>query len=555
MSEPLLEVRDLHVGFAGAQGTTAAVSGLGFSLSRGETLGIVGESGSGKTVSCMALMRLLRCPPAQVAASVARFSGTDLLRCPARRMRALRGDRVGMVFQDPSASLNPYLRIGWQLCEPLWLHAGMSRRAARRAAVEMLERTGIADASSRMRDYPHEFSGGQRQRIMLAMALVNDPDLLIADEPTTALDVTVQAQILDLIADLQRRSGMAIIFISHDLSVVAQVADRALVMDAGRVVESGPVERLFSAPSHPRTRELIEAVPRGARPARAPAAGAPDAVAARGRPGASAPRAAPLLEVRGLIVRYGHRRRAATAVDGVDLAVRAGEILGLVGESGCGKTSVARAVMRLLAPAGGTVCLNGVEVTAERGRALRAARRGAQMIFQHPAASLNPRMRVGDILAEPLRHYRLAGAAQVPERIAAALEQVGLGAGEREKYPHELSGGQCQRVAIARALLPRPELLIADEPVSALDMTVQAGILRLLLRLSASQRFGMLLISHDLAVVRSVTDRCAVMFAGQIVETAETEALFSAPTHPYTCRLIAAAPAWPGTASPQRERG
>jgi len=537
---PLLSVRDLSIAFHTRGGIARAVDGVEFDVERGRTLGIVGESGSGKSVSCLALMGLLPCPPARIEHGSARFDGTELLHAPETVLRAVRGRRISMIFQDPLTSLNPYLSIGEQVMEPLRLHLGLSRREARARAIAALEEVGIRDAARRCDDFPHEFSGGMRQRAMIAMALATEPDLLIADEPTTALDVTIQAQILDLIRRLQARRNIGVIFITHNLGVLAGIADDVLVMQHGRCVEHGPVRDIFHRPAQPYTRDLLASIPASAKSTPPPPPDAPV-----------------LLHVAELRVSYetgpdlfGRRPQSTEVVGGVDINVRRGEILGLVGESGSGKSTLARAVVRLVEPAAGEVWLGDVAISALPQNQLRAVRPRMQMIFQDPYSSLDPRMTIHDCLDIALRQ-RAAGPAEERRRaIAGLLSDVGLDPGHARKYPHEFSGGQRQRIAIARALALDPELVIADEAVSSLDVTVQAQILRLLLDLNRERGVTIIFISHDLSVVRHVADRTAVMYRGRIVEIGDTEALFAAPAHPYTRALLSAIP----VPDPDRER-
>ncbi|WP_372455662.1 dipeptide ABC transporter ATP-binding protein [Nonomuraea sediminis] len=496
----VLSVRDLSVSF----GTAAAVRGVSWDLRRGEVLGIVGESGSGKSVSVLAAMGLLP-GTASVTGSV-RLGRTELIGAGTRTMMSVRGARVAMVFQDPLAAFTPVYRIGHQIAEALRAHTGLTREQALARAVELLRSVGIPEPERRAQAYPHEFSGGMRQRAMIAMAIANDPDVILADEPTTALDVTVQAQVLDLLREAQRETGAALVLVSHDLGVIAGTADRVAVMNRGVVVEEGPVEEVFARPREPYTKGLLAAVPRL------------DSVR---EPRAIAP-APPLVEVAGLRKTFPllrgqvFRRRYGTvyAVDGVDLTIRPGETLGLVGESGSGKTTT---LFELLARP--------------------EIRRDAQLVFQDPMSSLDPRMTVGAIVAEPLRTRGLP-----VDGVGELLEQVGLRASDADRFPHEFSGGQRQRIGIARALSVRPRLVVLDEPVSALDVTVQAGILDLLARLRDELGLAYLFVSHDLAVVRQVSDRVSVMYLGRTVETGDTASVLGEPLHPYTRALISAVP-------------
>ncbi|WP_111640857.1 ABC transporter ATP-binding protein [Marinimicrobium alkaliphilum] len=530
--QPLLQVENLRVAFHSRDGVTTAVDDMSFTLMPGQVLGIVGESGSGKSVSCYSLLGLIPCPPGRIERGRALLEGRDLLSLSEHALRSVRGRRIGMIFQDPMTSLNPYMRIGEQLIEPLREHRGLSRKAARVKALAMLEEVGIQDAAERIDAYPHEFSGGMRQRVMIAMALVNEPDILIADEPTTALDVTVQAQILTLIKSLQASYGLAVIFITHDLAVASQMADELLIMEKGVVVERGTPKSVFAAQAHPYTRKLIGAIPAGAKPVPSEMDPTDNFVKVNHlrtwfypQQGLLSPRGEPL-----------------KAVDDVSLEIARGEILGLVGESGSGKSTLGRSMIRLVDSQSGEVIIDGVDYRALPRGALKKQRRQVQMIFQDPYASLNPRMTVFDTLAEPLRVHGLASRKNLAQQVNQLMDDVGLDRRFVRKYPHEFSGGQRQRIAIARALALQPRLIVADEPVSALDVTIQAQILDLLLSLSRKHHLTMLFISHDLAVVRYICDRVAVMHRGQLVEVADTEALFAAPEHPYTQSLLASIP-------------
>jgi microcin C transport system ATP-binding protein len=524
---PLLEVRDLAVHFGVGAGDVAAVRGVSFDVARGETLALVGESGSGKSVTALSVVRLLP-PAARISAGSVRFEGRELLAAPEAELQAVRGNRVGMVFQEPMTSLNPLHRVERQIGETLRLHRGLDPAAARARTVELLRLVGLDEPERRLGAFPHELSGGQRQRVMIAMALANEPDLLIADEPTTALDVTIQAQILALLRDLRSRLGMALLFITHDLTLVRKLADRVCVMQAGRIVEQGPVARLFGAPRHPYTRHLLESEPRGG-----PAP-----------PDADAPT---LLEGRDVRVwfpiRRGFARRTVgfvKAVDGISLAVREGETLGIVGESGSGKTTLGLALLRL-ERSRGTIRFGGRDLQGLRFSETRSLRRGMQIVFQDPFASLSPRMPVGRIVGEGLEIHGLGDAAERERRVVEVLEEVGLDPESRHRYPHEFSGGQRQRVAIARAMVLRPRLVVLDEPTSALDVSVQAQIVELLRTLQVRHRLAYLFISHDLRVVRAMSHQVLVMRAGRVVEEGPTETLFARPREPYTRALLAAA--------------
>ncbi len=538
--QALLEVRDLDVGFVTRDGPVAAVRGLNFSLQAGEVLGIVGESGSGKTQAAMALMGLLA-ENGRATGSI-RFEGAELIGMADARLATLRGSRMAMVFQDPMTSLNPYLTIGQQMSLVLRRHRPQSRAAALAECERLLATVHITDPRSRLAMYPHELSGGMRQRVMIATALLCEPALLIADEPTTALDVTVQAQILVLMAELRERFGTAIILITHDLGVAAGTCDRLLVMRNGECQEQGAVDEVFAEPKTRYARELLAAVPR-----------LDDAV--------SLPEVAagtPTLAVADLAVHYPvaapalfARSRTLRALDGVSLEVAPGETVGVVGESGSGKSTLARAVLRLVRPPRGRVCLLGREIATLPEVAVRESRRDMQLVFQDPLAALDPRMTIGQTIAEPLQAFEPAlRAAEVAERVAAALRQVGLDPAWRNRYPHQFSGGQCQRVGIARALILEPKLLVCDEAVSALDVTVQAQIIALLLELQARLELALIFISHDLAVVRQLSHRVLVLYLGKPMEIASAGRLYRTPRHPYTQALLAAVP----IPDPQRER-
>ena len=541
-AQPLLSVKDLRTWFHTRDGVIKAVEGASFELPRGQTLGIVGESGSGKSVLCYSLLGLLPMPPARIESGTAIFDGTDLIGLGPRRLRAIRGKRIGMVFQDPMTGLNPYMTIERQLVESVRLHTDLSKRAAKTAAVAALDEVGIANAARRIKGYPHEFSGGMRQRVMIAMALIAGPELLIADEPTTALDVTIQAQILDLLARLKADLGLTVIFVTHDLAVISNIADHVIVMRQGEIVESGTSDKIFHRTEHPYTKALLAAIPATAKPASAR------------RAESSGQR---LLEVENLATWFGGGRRArdetVKAVDGVTLSIEAGEVLGLVGESGSGKSTLGRTVLRLVDATSGSILFGGQPLLTLDAGALKRVRPKLQMVFQDPYASLDPRMTVHDTLAEPLLNYRFATRGTVLEQVLELIADVGLSPRDIRKYPHEFSGGQRQRIAIARALALRPSLIIADEPVSALDVTVQAQILKLLLGLVERYGLAMLFISHDLAVVRYMSDRTAVMFEGKIVEVGATERVFNAPAHPYTQKLLAAIPRLAAAAAPESE--
>jgi peptide/nickel transport system ATP-binding protein/glutathione transport system ATP-binding protein len=537
--EPLLAVRGLTVAFPGRDGPLEAVRGLSFSIAPGEVVALVGESGSGKSVTALAIMRLVERQRGRITAGEILFrrrdgSREDLARLPERRMRAVRGDEMAMIFQEPMTSLNPVFTVERQLTEVLVLHRRLSRRAARARACELLEAVRIPEPGRRLSQYPHELSGGMRQRVMIAMAMACRPQLLIADEPTTALDVTIQAQILELLRGLRAESGMAVLFITHDLGVVAEVAERVVVLRAGRRLEEAPVAAFFAAPRHAYSRALLSAVPRlGA----APALPAPES---------DAP---PVLEVKGLAVRFPLRRglprrtvAVLHAVEELSLALRPGETLGLVGESGSGKTTAARAVLRLVPAAAGEIRVAGRLWSGLAPAALRPLRRDVQMVFQDPFAAFNPNHTVREIITEPLAIHGRVDAAERCDRAAMLMRRVGLDPCLLSRYPHQLSGGQRQRIGIARALAVAPKVLLADEPVSALDVSIQAQVIELLLALQQELRLAYLFISHDIAVVERVSHRVAVLHRGVIVETGPTAAVLHDPRHPYTRRLLAAVP-------------
>ncbi len=523
---PLLDVRDLAITFP-AVGGTQAVAGISFRLDRGRTLAIVGESGSGKSVTALAIPRLL--PVGTRVTGTITFKGADMLAASERQLRELRGSAVTMVFQEPMTSLNPLHTIERQIGEILEVHGLRGRTARRARTLELLEEVGIRDPAGRLGAYPHQLSGGQRQRVMIAMALANRPDLLIADEPTTALDVTVQAQILALLRDLQHRHGMAMLFITHDLGIVRELADDVAVMQRGRIVETGPVKTIFAEPQHAYTRALLAAEPKGAAPARDETA---ETVLRAENLKVHFPIRAGLLRKEvGLI----------KAVDGVDLVVRAGQTVGVVGESGSGKTTLGLAVLRLISSQG-RVAFLGKPIEVLGLKAMRPLRRDMQIVFQDPYGSLSPRMTVGDIVGEGLsvQHDRLP-MSQRREVVAAALAETGLDPSTMDRYPHEFSGGQRQRIAIARAMVLEPRFVVLDEPTSALDMSVQAQIVDLLRTLQARRGLAYLFISHDLRVVKALASDIVVMRAGVVVESGPATEVFAAPRDPYTHALFAAA--------------
>jgi len=603
MSEVLLRVRDLRTVLHGNGEPVRAVDGVDLEIRRGETFAIVGESGCGKSMTALSLMRLLP-ETGRIAAGSVELDGVDLLGLPEAAMRAVRGRRIAMIFQEPATSLNPVLTIGTQIREVLERHTELRGAPLGAHTLSLLDSVGIPEAARRAGEYPFQLSGGLKQRAMIAMALAAGPDLLIADEPTTALDVTIQSQVLELLSDLQRKNGMAILLITHDLGIVAQMAHRVAVMYAGQIIEIAGRERFFAAPQHPYSRKLFAALPttgkrggelaviRGQVPpltedfrrcrfvercdfafercAASPpgwtrmgddqevrcflreraSAGPVETVAAAAAEAAPASDSEPLLSVRELKVHFPIRKgllkrtvASVRAVDGTSLAIRAGHTLGLVGESGCGKTTVGKAILQLVRPTSGEVGFDGVELTRITGAELRARRRGFQIIFQDPYASLNPRMRVADILSEGMAALGVEpDAATRARRVAEILEQVGLARDSVDRYPHEFSGGQRQRIAIARALAVRPRLIVCDEPTSALDVSVQAQILNLLKSLQRELGLSYLFITHNIAVVEYLAHEVAVMYLGRIVERGTVDEVLRSPKHPYTKALLASVP-------------
>ena len=532
---PVLSVEGLTVSVRTEAGLQPLVQDLSLTLKRGETLAIAGESGSGKSITSLAIMGLLPPPAVRVTAGRIRLGATELTALTESEMRSLRGDRIAMIFQEPMTSLNPVLTVGSQLAEAIRAHQHVSRGEARSRALAALASVRLSQPERRMAQYPHELSGGMRQRVMIAMALAMRPEVLIADEPTTALDVTVQREVLDLLRDLQRELGTAIILITHDMGVVAEMADRVIVMKSGRKVEEAAVGSLFHAPAEPYTRELLAAVPRiGDRPDRTL------------RP--DAPADATVAELSDVVVRFpiktGWLGRAALnvhAVEHVGFDIRKGETFALVGESGCGKSTIARAMVGLVAHSG-RIAIGGQVLTGQGRGEARSLRRRVQMVFQDPMAALDPRMRVGELIAEPLLIHGIGSASDRRARAADLMLRVGLSQDQLDRYPHEFSGGQRQRICIARALALKPDLIIADESVSALDVSVQARVLGLLKELQEEMGVAYLFISHDMAVVDNISDRVAVMYLGQIVEMGTRAQIFTNPRHAYTRRLLDAVP-------------
>ncbi|MDH0895267.1 MULTISPECIES: ABC transporter ATP-binding protein [unclassified Pseudomonas] len=541
MTDPnnLIEVRDLAVEFVSGDKAQRVIEGVSFDIRRGETLALVGESGSGKSVTAHSILRLLPYPLARHPAGSIRYGEQDLLKLPPEKLRGIRGNHIAMVFQEPMTSLNPLHSIGKQIGEILAWHKGLSGEPARARIIELLELVGIPEPAKRLKAYPHELSGGQRQRVMIAMALANEPELLIADEPTTALDVTVQLKILDLLKDLQARLGMSMLLITHDLNLVRRIAHRVCVMQRGRIVEQASCDELFRAPQHPYTRELL-----GAEPSGEPAAN---------------PAGAPLLEVDDLRVWFpikkGVLRRTVDhvkAVDGIDFGLPQGQTLGIVGESGSGKSTLGMAILRLLGSQG-AIRFQGQALDGLSQKAVRPLRRQMQVVFQDPFGSLSPRMSVGQIVGEGLRIHGMGSEEEQEQAVIDALKEVGLDPDTRHRYPHEFSGGQRQRIAIARALVLKPALILLDEPTSALDRTVQRQVVELLRSLQAKYNLTYLFISHDLAVVRALSHQLMVVKQGKVVEQGPAEQVFATPQHPYTRQLLEAAFMAPATADSLKE--
>ena len=528
-AEPLLSVKDLSIMFRQGSRQTLAVDRISFSIKKGETLALVGESGSGKSVTALSIMKLLAYPAASHPTGRIFFKGRDLIGLTEREIRAIRGDDITIIFQEPMTSLNPLHTIERQIGEILELHRGLTGLAARARTIELLSQVGIPDPATRLKSYPHQMSGGQRQRVMIAMALANEPDLLIADEPTTALDVTVQAQILKLLKELQSRLGMAMLFITHDLGIVRKFADRVCVMTGGKIVEQGPVAEIFDNPQHDYTKHLLAAEPKGNPP--------------------ETDKTKPIVVQADDLkvwfpIKRGFLRRTVDhvkAVDGIDVTVREGQTLGIVGESGSGKTTLGLAILRMISSTG-RIAFNGQNIQENSWKEMRPLRSDMQIVFQDPFGALSPRMSVADIVGEGLQvHFPGISSEERDRKVAGALEEVGLDASTRHRYPHEFSGGQRQRISIARAMVLEPKFVMLDEPTSALDMSVQAQVVDLLRDLQKAHGLAYLFISHDLKVVRALANEVVVMRQGKVVESGPAEKIFDAPETDYTKALMAAA--------------
>ncbi|TIL67297.1 ABC transporter ATP-binding protein [Mesorhizobium sp.] len=529
MTAPLLSVQDLSVAFAQEGRQSMAVDHISFDVAKGETVALVGESGSGKSVSALSVLKLLPYPAASHPSGKILFQGADLLAADEKALRRVRGNKITMIFQEPMTSLNPLHTIEQQIVEVLTLHQGLGDRQAKARTLELLNEVGIREPEKRLDAYPHQLSGGQRQRVMIAMALANEPELLIADEPTTALDVTVQAQILELLAELKSRKGMSMLFITHDLGIVRKIADRVCVMTKGKIVETGPTKEIFANPQHSYTRHLLAAEPKG-------------------KPPAANTAARPVMTGQDIKVWFpikkGFFRRTVDnvkAVDGIDVTVRAGQTLGVVGESGSGKTTLGLALARMISSTG-TIQFNGRDINELSFNAMRPLRRELQIVFQDPFGSLSPRMSVSEIIEEGLKiHEPKLSPDERDKRIVDVLGEVGLDPATRNRYPHEFSGGQRQRIAIARAMVLNPRFVMLDEPTSALDMSVQAQVVDLLRSLQAKHDLAYLFISHDLKVIRALANDVIVMRNGRIVEAGPSEQIFERPQTDYTKALISAA--------------
>ncbi|MCB0351296.1 MAG: ABC transporter ATP-binding protein [Bdellovibrionales bacterium] len=564
MSENIIQVENLTVDFTTDDGVVHAVKNISFNIPKGKTLGLVGESGSGKSVTSLAIMRLIPNPPGKIVSGKIHFQGQELVGLSDEKMREVRGNKISMIFQEPMTSLNPVFTVGEQIAETIMLHQKLSKDDANKRVLELLDQVGIPDPASRIKSYPHEMSGGQRQRVMIAMAIACEPDVLIADEPTTALDVTIQKQILELLASLQKKYGMSVIFITHDLGVIADIADEVIVMYRGDIVERGTKENIFNNPQHPYTKGLIACRPTLEKsPRRLPTVS--DFMTEDGKErnfdlsrllvekvarSMDEKNNPVILQIKNVKKYFpleknifGKVKTWVKAVDDVTLNVRKGRTLGLVGESGCGKTTLGRTVLRLLEPTAGEIFYNNRDITKISKDEMRALRRKVQIIFQDPYASLNPRMTIGSALIEPLVIHNLFKTnSERQERAAQLLEKVGLDRAMLNRYPHEFSGGQRQRICIARALAVEPEFIVCDESVSALDVSVQAQILNLLLDLQDEFNLSYIFISHDLAVVKYMADEVAVMNKGIVVEMSDAVEIYKNPKHDYTKKLLSAIP-------------
>lgn len=533
--EPILKVKDLHVSFTMGDENLDAVRGVSFDVKKGETLGIVGESGSGKSVTARSIMRLLPSPLSYMKEGTIEFQGENLTIKTEKEMEGIRGKGIGMIFQDPMTSLNPTKTIGKQISESILKHMNVSKKEAKKETLELLKMVGIKDSEVRYDQYPHEFSGGMRQRVMIAIALACKPSLLIADEPTTALDVTIQAQILDLMKNLQQRFGTSIILITHDLSVVAEMCDRVAVMKKGKIVETGSVFEVFESPKHPYTKKLLNALPRlDEKKKEKRVSQLPEGI----------DQAIPLVQVTSLKQYFDSGKKGLTkAVDDISFHIRPGETLGLVGESGSGKSTTGRAILRLDELTDGEVLYQGMAINRFTSKEMKRMRRHMQMIFQDPYSSLNPRFKVLDIIGQALDIHQISkNKTERKKRVEELLMMVGLEPEHAMRYPHEFSGGQRQRIGIARALAVEPDFIVCDEPLSALDVSIQTQIVKLLEDLQHELGLTYLFIAHDLSMVKHISDRVAVMYAGKIVELADSEELYNNPLHPYTKSLLAAIP-------------
>ena len=563
MSENLVEIKNLSIDFKTDDGIVKAVKNISFNIPRGKTVGLVGESGSGKSVTSLSIMRLIPNPPGDISSGSITFDGTDLLKLRESKMREIRGNKISMIFQEPMTSLNPVFTVGDQIAETILLHQNVTKQEAYEKTLELMNQVGIPDPEKRIKSYPHEMSGGQRQRIMIAMAIACNPALLIADEPTTALDVTIQKQILELLADLQKKYKMSMLFITHDLGVIADIADEVVVMYRGDIVEKGTTEQIFKDPKHPYTKGLLACRPSLERnPVRLPTVSDFMTVDGKEKTFDVAAHAQqkvikPITDEHPVLLElndvkkhfpikggiFGRVKSHVRAVDGVSLQVRKGRTLGLVGESGCGKSTLGRTILRLIEPTEGQIKYNGVDIPSLNQNELRKLRRKMQIIFQDPYASLNPRMTIASAIMEPMVIHGLGKNKEERMEMASALmDKVGLDRKFLNRYPHEFSGGQRQRICIARALAVQPDFIVCDESVSALDVSIQAQILNLLLDLQKEMDLTYIFISHDLAVVKFIADEVAVMYNGKVVEKADAISIYENPQHDYTKKLLSAIP-------------